>query len=74
MTYQAGDKVMVATVNNGTAVVRKRRVDLWIGNVIQPSVFGDGWWLVERLDRGQVGKGELNTVPESEMTLKRRKV
>jgi hypothetical protein len=68
VTYQARDKVIVTTINNGTAIRRKSRVEVWGGVLIQPSVIGDGWWLVERIGKGQRGKGELNTVPESEMT------
>lgn len=70
-TFNRGDLVAVLTKDRGERHLRKHAEETWAARVIGPSVIGDGWWLVRKVDpaTGRPGKGAGTfTVPEHEMS------
>lgn len=69
--WKPGDIAVVVTVDRGLPSRPNGRKppteQAWAARLIGPSVLGQGWWLVHKLD-AKTGKGAAcYTVPETEM-------
>ena len=62
-----GDCVRVATVNRGLPVWSKRQdvAQSWAGEIVGPSLVGEGWWNVRR--QTPSGGAYVFAVPDSEI-------
>lgn len=65
--FPTGCRVEVTTT---TIVLKKPRVTVWLGLVVGPSVYADGWYLVRADKRTRVA---AETIPATEMRRVRRK-
>jgi len=67
--WKPGDLVTVTTVNRGLPVWRKRQdvVKSWAGEIVGPSLVGQGWWNVRQLTPTRRGRGGVFAVPVGEI-------
>jgi hypothetical protein len=73
--WKPGDLVTVVTVNRGLPVRIKRHYapESWAGEIVGPSLLGQGWWNVRKLTpKGRARGGIVYAVPDGEIGPRKR--